>query len=85
MGGLPCRATRNGKAACGFETVNLVRANEASLAINLIRNGVLFFAIGLAASFFAPSKEAAENTTPKLIYVLEQNYGLIGPLLPVAG
>jgi hypothetical protein len=69
------------KAACGFETVNLVRANEASLAINLIRNGVLFFAIGIAASFFAPSKEAEENSPPKMIYVFNQTWEPKAPLL----
>ncbi|MGV1793558.1 hypothetical protein [Rhizobium sp. A37_96] len=49
------RAMEN--AACGFETVNLVRANEASLAIGLIRNGVLTFAIAMAASFISPSTD----------------------------
>ncbi|WP_207591899.1 hypothetical protein [Rhizobium sp. ZX09] len=51
-------------AACGFETVNLVRANEASLAIGLIRNGVFAFAIAMAVSFISPSK--AQEPAPAL-------------------
>lgn len=44
------------EAAAGFETVNMIRANEASAAIDLIRNGIIIFAIATALSFFAPIK-----------------------------
>ncbi|MGV0820010.1 hypothetical protein JET14_21735 (plasmid) [Martelella lutilitoris] len=61
-------------AACGFETVNLVRANEASLAIGLIRNGVFAFAIAMAVSFISPSKgQEPAPALPKFELVVVQS------------
>lgn len=42
------------RAVCGFQAMNLVRSNEATAAIGLIRNGVLLFALAIAFSFFTP-------------------------------
>ncbi|TIN70892.1 MAG: hypothetical protein E5Y30_13980, partial [Mesorhizobium sp.] len=47
------RKTLNG-AAAGFEVLNMIRANEASAAIDLIRNGIIFFAVAMVLSFVAP-------------------------------
>lgn len=55
VGGETARKTFN-TAAAGFEVVNMIRANEASAAIDLVRNGTIFFALAMALSFFAPSK-----------------------------
>ena len=41
-------------AASGFQIMNIIRSNEASTAIGLIRNGVVAFTFAIAASFFAP-------------------------------
>lgn len=54
-GGETGRKTLN-QAAAGFEVYNMIRANEASAAIDLIRNGIILFAIASAISFVAPSK-----------------------------
>lgn len=42
-------------AACGFETTNAVRANETMVAVSLIRNGVLIFAIAMIATLTCSS------------------------------
>lgn len=52
-GGETARKTLN-EAAAGFEVVNMIRANETSAAIDLIRNGIILFAAAMALSFFAP-------------------------------
>jgi hypothetical protein len=54
-GGEEARKTMN-EAAAGFEVVNMIRANEASAAIDLIRNGIVLFAIAMALSFVVPAK-----------------------------
>jgi len=54
-GGETGRRTLN-HAAAGFEVYNMIRANEASAAIDLIRNGIILFAIAAAISFVAPLK-----------------------------
>ena len=50
-------------AACGFETVNLVHANEASLAIGPIRNGGFAFAIAMAASFIESLEKSGAGSS----------------------
>ncbi len=67
-GGEGARKSLN-EAAAGFEVVNLVRANEASAAIDLIRNGIILFALATALSFAAPTatpKAPGIIFTPKL-------------------
>ncbi|RWB94991.1 MULTISPECIES: hypothetical protein [unclassified Mesorhizobium] len=54
-GGEDARKTLN-EAAASFEVLNMIRANEASAAIDLIRNGIIFFAVAMALSFVAPPK-----------------------------
>jgi hypothetical protein len=56
------------EAAAGFEVLNLIRANEASAAIDLIRNGIIIFAVAMALSFFAPLKPdtPANQPVPKV-------------------
>ncbi|ABA06126.1 hypothetical protein Nwi_2876 [Nitrobacter winogradskyi Nb-255] len=60
-GGESARKSMN-EAAAGFEVVNLIRANEASAAIDLIRNGIVLFAIAMALSFVAPGIEVSPRT-----------------------
>ncbi|MGD9844734.1 MAG: hypothetical protein AB7F39_03570 [Variibacter sp.] len=50
-------------AAASFEIVNMIRANEASAAIDLIRNGIFLFAISMALSFVAPVKSSGPNAS----------------------
>lgn len=60
-GGESARKSMN-EAAAGFEVVNLIRANEASAAIDPIRNGIVLFAIAMALSFVAPGIEVSPRT-----------------------
>ncbi|CDZ68051.1 Hypothetical protein NGAL_HAMBI2605_63340 [Neorhizobium galegae bv. orientalis] len=71
-GGEDARNSLN-KAAAGFEVVNMIRANEASAAIDLIRNGIVLFAIATVLSFIAPLKAPAPEVfpIPKLEFLVQ--------------
>jgi len=65
VGGESARRSQN-EAAAGFEVVNMIRANEASAAIDLIRNGIILFAIATALSFVAPAKSSHPAADPSI-------------------
>jgi len=44
----------------------MIRANEASAAIDLIRNGIILFAIATALSFVAPAKSSHPAADPSI-------------------
>ncbi len=56
------------EAACRFQNMNIVRSNEASAAISLIRWGVIAFTAAILVSFFTPT--ATRNTPASTISTL---------------
>lgn len=48
--------------ASSFQVANAIRANFGSAAIDLIRNGIIAFALGIALSAFAPAPSPAPAT-----------------------
>lgn len=55
-------------AACGFQVMNLVRSNEASAAIDLIRNGILFYAAAIMISFLVPTENSVDEIPPAKLW-----------------
>ena len=64
------------KAASGFQIMNIIRSNEASTAIKLIRNGVVAFTIAIAVSFFVPTAGRDTSSTSTAETLLIQTHGM---------
>lgn len=48
--------------ASSFQVANAIQANFGSVAVDLIRNGIITFALGIALSVFAPAPSTAPAT-----------------------